>query len=217
MPNFVAFRGQTVAEKWRFFDENQLARVETSNFMRVVGLCLIPITGFSHQSGFQLLRYITTRFYWAFPVWDHLSSFGTSTLNLYHYHTRFSCSISYAYDSLFSTFSSIFSYVAVDFSPYIPFSSISSSNGQWGDLEWFTPHQCSCPAAALSSEYSPNRHGPKIGGGCALFRGGDAGPPSNTMWRGLRPTSVPSFVFIQPLGHNTPTLQTWHAEQTAVR
>jgi len=42
-----------------------------------------------------------------------------------------------------------------------------------------------------------NRHGSKRGGAAVpLSRG--AGTPSNTMWTGLRSTSVPSGVFIHP-------------------
>jgi len=44
----------------------------------------------------------------------------------------------------------------------------------------------------------PEQSGPKIGGGCyAPFRGG-AGFPSNTMWPGSRPTSIPSGILIHP-------------------
>ena len=44
-------------------------------------------------------------------------------------------------------------------------------------------------------------------GCCAPFRGG-AGSPSNTMWPGPKPTSIPSgILIIQPFGHNTPTLR----------
>jgi len=39
--------------------------------------------------------------------------------------------------------------------------------------------------------------GRKVGGCCAPFRGG-AGSPSNTMWPGPRPTSVPSGILIHP-------------------
>jgi len=31
---------------------------------------------------------------------------------------------------------------------------------------------------------------------------GEAGSPSNTMWPGPRPTSVPTGILIQPFGHN---------------
>jgi len=44
-----------------------------------------------------------------------------------------------------------------------------------------------------------DRHGPKRGGCCASFvGGGGAGFPSNTMWPGLRSTSVPSGIYIHP-------------------
>jgi len=42
-----------------------------------------------------------------------------------------------------------------------------------------------------------NRHGPKIGEGRLCSIGG-LGSPSNTMWPGLRSTSVPSGVVIHP-------------------
>jgi len=42
-----------------------------------------------------------------------------------------------------------------------------------------------------------NRHGPKRAGGCyAPFA--EAGTPSNTMWPGPRPTSMPSAILIHP-------------------
>ena len=47
------------------------------------------------------------------------------------------------------------------------------------------------------------------GGFCVPFRGG-AGSPSNTMWPGPRPTSVPNGILIHStvFDHNTPTVQT---------
>jgi len=60
--------------------------------------------------------------------------------------------------------------------------------------------------------FSQKMHEPKIGGGCApLGRG--AGSPSNTMWPGPRPTSMPSFTLIlhpavwsqYTVGHKEPT------------
>jgi len=101
-------------------DENQLLRVETNNFVLVVRLCCIPITRFSvnlasnhcvitlQESTEHFLSTGTTR------------AIGTSTVNSHHYHTRFLCSICYAYDSIFSTFSSIFSYLALGSSPLYP-------------------------------------------------------------------------------------------------
>ena len=52
--------------------------------------------------------------------------------------------------------------------------------------------------------FGHNRHGPKVGRGCC---GGwvPTGSPSNTMWSGPRPTSLPSGIFIhptRPFGHN---------------
>jgi len=50
---------------------------------------------------------------------------------------------------------------------------------------------------------------------------GELGPHLTQCGRGPRPTSMPSFTFIQPFGHNTPTLQTdrtdRQTEQTTVR
>jgi len=43
-----------------------------------------------------------------------------------------------------------------------------------------------------------NRHGPKIGGGCAPFLGRGPGYPSSTMWPGPRPTSILSGILIHP-------------------
>ena len=43
----------------------------------------------------------------------------------------------------------------------------------------------------------PEQSRPKNGGCCALSAGG-AGSTSNTMWPGLRPTSVPSGILIHP-------------------
>jgi len=44
-----------------------------------------------------------------------------------------------------------------------------------------------------------HRHGPKMGGCAPFFRGGEAGYPTNTMWPGPRPTSVPSGILIHPV------------------
>ena len=51
-----------------------------------------------------------------------------------------------------------------------------------------------------------------------LFFGGGAGSPSNTLWPGPGPTSVPSFILsIQPFGRNTPMSQTDRTGQTGQR
>ena len=65
----------------------------------------------------------------------------------------------------------------------------------------------SAPSGIVIQPFGHNRHGPwfircirklrKCGGCCALFRGG-VGSPSNTMWPGLRPTSVLSGILIHP-------------------
>jgi len=53
-------------------------------------------------------------------------------------------------------------------------------------------------AVAEMGDRGHNRHGPKRGGGwCAPFPGG-AESPSNTMWSGLRSTSVTSGILIHP-------------------
>ena len=45
--------------------------------------------------------------------------------------------------------------------------------------------------------FGRNRYGPKIGG-LRPFQGEGAGSPSNTLWPGLRPTCMPSFILIRP-------------------
>jgi len=61
------------------------------------------------------------------------------------------------------------------------------------------------PYQVASSSIQPfghNRHEP-ITRGCAPFRGGAAGTPSNTTSHGPRPNSVPSGILtIQSFGHN---------------
>ena len=91
----------------------------------------------------------------------------------------------------------------------------------WGEL---APHRTQCrlsrglPPYQVASSIQPfchNGHWPKIGGLCP-FRGGGAGSPfntmsrrllfgddgawspSNTLWPGTRPTSVPSGILIHP-------------------
>ena len=46
--------------------------------------------------------------------------------------------------------------------------------------------------------FGHNRCGPKIGWELCPFRGGGAGSSSNTMWPGLRPSCMPSFILIRP-------------------
>jgi len=68
------------------------------------------------------------------------------------------------------------------------------------------PHLTQCrlswslPAYKVASwsiqPFGHNRHGPKIGGCCAPFCG--AGSPSNAMWPGPRPISIPNGVLIHP-------------------
>ena len=48
----------------------------------------------------------------------------------------------------------------------------------------------------IYAAYGRNGYGPKIGGLCP-FGGGGAGSPSNTVWPGLRPTCLPSFILIR--------------------
>ena len=74
----------------------------------------------------------------------------------------------------------------------------------WGDE--LGPHATQCglgrglpPYQVASGSIQPfgnNRHGPKIGGCAPLGEG--TGSPSNTMWPGLRPTRMPSFILIRP-------------------
>jgi len=51
-------------------------------------------------------------------------------------------------------------------------------------------------AVAKMGDRGYNRHGPKRGGCYAPFA--EAGTPSNTMWPGPRPTSMPSAILIHP-------------------
>jgi len=133
---------------------------------------------------------------------EHFPSTGTTratctrTLNLHYYHTRFLYSISYAYESLFSTFSSIFSF----FFPLYPIlihQILQRTVGRLGMVHT-TPRQCLWPVGSLSSDYSPTDMGRKFGVAVPLFGGGRAGSPSNTTSPGLRPTSIPSGTFIYP-------------------
>ena len=54
-------------------------------------------------------------------------------------------------------------------------------------------------ASSSMQPFDHNRYGPKMGG-CAPLGEGElgVGSPSNTMWPGRRPTSVPCFVLIRP-------------------
>jgi len=52
-------------------------------------------------------------------------------------------------------------------------------------------------AVAEMGDRGHNRHGPKRGGCYAPFAG-RAGSPSNTMWPGPRPTSIPSGILMHP-------------------
>ena len=57
--------------------------------------------------------------------------------------------------------------------------------------------QYQVPYSAIQP-YGHNGHGPKIGRLlCPLFEGG-SGSPSNTMWPGPRPTTIPSGALIHP-------------------
>ena len=115
-----------------------------------LSVCLIPITGFSVNLASNHCVVSLQDSTEHFPSTRTTRAIYTRTLSLHYYHTRFLCSISYAYDSLFSTFPSIFSYSTLGPSPCFPLSSIRSFNGHWGDLEWFTPRRCFCPAGAPS-------------------------------------------------------------------
>jgi len=58
-----------------------------------------------------------------------------------------------------------------------------------------------------SSRLATTDMGRKLGTAVPPFLG--TGSPSNTMWPGPRPTSVPSYILIHStVSHNTPTLQT---------
>jgi len=62
---------------------------------------------------------------------------------------------------------------------------------------FFTTTQNKNSAVAEMGDRGHNRHGPKEGAAVPLSRG-RAGSPSNTMWPGLRSTSVSSGIFIHP-------------------
>ena len=61
-----------------------------------------------------------------------------------------------------------------------------------------TLSQYKSSAVAEMGNRGHNRHGPKRGGGCCVPFGRGAESPSNTMWHGPRPTSVPSGILIHP-------------------
>jgi len=63
---------------------------------------------------------------------------------------------------------------------------------QWGLSRGLSPDQVASWSIQL---FGHNRRGSKIGGGAVSFLGG-AESPSNTVWPGPRPTSVPSSIFI---------------------
>jgi len=70
-----------------------------------------------------------------------------------------------------------------------------SLGGSWVPSNTMSPgpRSASIPSGILIHQpFGHNRHGPKIGGCCALFRG-RAGSSSNTVWPGPRPTPVWSF------------------------
>jgi len=60
--------------------------------------------------------------------------------------------------------------------------------------------------------FGHNRYGPKIGKGCAPLAG--SWVPSNTMWPGPRPSSIPSGILIHPA--RLATKQTWAENWGAV-
>jgi len=65
------------------------------------------------------------------------------------------------------------------------------------------PYQMALPFGTDRPHLDPFRHlattdmGCKLGA-CTFFGGGEAGSPTNTMWPGPRPTSVPSGILIHP-------------------
>jgi len=62
-------------------------------------------------------------------------------------------------------------------------------------VNYLPPYQV---ASKSIQPFGHNRHGPKSGGSYAPFGRGGAGSPSNTMWLGPRPTSIPSGILIHP-------------------
>ena len=153
-----------------------------------------PYNGILRQYGFQSLRHITTRFYWAFFIYCNHPS------NLYK-NSQYYTTIIHAFVLHFvRLWFTIHSQHFLQFSPtYPPISHLHPSdhpsNGQWEDSEWLTSRQCLCPVGALSSDYSPKDM--VINWACS-FSGGDRSP-SNTMSPGPRPTSVPSGILIHPV------------------
>jgi len=77
-------------------------------------------------------------------------------------------------------------------------------------IHWHTDQVARLPAVLVllltSAQHScwdgrpfgHNRHWPKSGGLLCPFPWGGAGSPSNKMWHGPRPTSVPSGILIRP-------------------
>jgi len=82
----------------------------------------------------------------------------------------------------------------------------SPCNTMWpGTRPTFVPSGILVHPAVWSNETCAENWGglplPKGGTGCAPF-GRGAASPSNTMWPGPKPVSVPTGVLIDPFGHN---------------
>jgi len=58
----------------------------------------------------------------------------------------------------------------------------------------------SSAVAEMADGLATTDMGQKVGGGAVPLSVGGAGSPSNTMWPGPRPTSIPSFILIPLTG-----------------
>jgi len=135
-----------------------------------------PCNKILRQSGFQSLRYITTKFHWAFPTyWNHRSNLCQDSQFALLSYTIF-CSISDAYDSLFSAFSSIFGYVALGSSPIYPIlihHILNRAVGRLGMVHTMSEHE---PYGSCVFRLFPNRYGTKFVEWLCTFSGGELGP-----------------------------------------
>jgi len=176
-------------------DEHQLVRVETNNFMRVVHLCLIPITGFSVNLASNHCVISLQDSTEHFPSTGTTRAICTRTFNLHYFHTRFLCFISYAYDSQFSTISSIFS---SSFFLLYPILIQQILQRAVESLRMFHTTSVLLPRGSSVFRLFPIDIGQKLGG-CAPFFGGEVGPHITQCGRGRGlATSVPSGILKHP-------------------
>ena len=187
-------------------DENQPVRVETNNFMRVVRLCLIPITGIRDSPSIWLpitvlslqdLKILLSIFHLLEPPEQLVPELSICTTIIHDFCIPF--------PTLMNHYSQHFLPFSASSSPSIPFSSIRSSNGQWGDLEWFTPHHVSaCGPWDLCLPTIPQQTwAENLGWLCPFSGEGELGPhlTQRRLGWGLPPYQV-APLFIQQFGHN---------------